>query len=316
MMNISQERLQRAQVSLDGLSVGDSFGGYFFMRSPTDSSRLTNRMLPAAPWNYSDDTNMALSIFSNLRQYGEINQGRLALSFADRYDQSRGYGPAMRRLLLRIHEGEAWHEASKRLFAGQGSFGNGGAMRVAPLGAYFADDMTTVVEQARQSCETTHAHPEGIAGAIAVAVAAALAVQVRDSSEKPSVKAYLGHILPFIPDSEVHEKVRHAYNLDADASVRPAVSALGNGNGLSAQDTVAFTLWCAAHHLDNFEEALWLTVSGGGDVDTNCAIVGGIVAAYVGSEGIPPIWKSSRETLPNWPFLEDDANPKGDFESE
>src|SRR5260221_7644639 len=262
-MNMPHERLQRASESLDGLSIGDSFGGYFFMRSPADSSRLANRMLPTAPWNYSDDATMALSIFSSLRQYGEINQDRLAMSFAERYDQSRGYGPAMRRLLLRIREGEAWQEASRRLFEGQGSFGNGGAMRVAPLGAYFAYDMNAVVEQAKRSCEITHAHPEGIAGAIAVAVGAALAVQVRKAFQKPTVPDFLGQILPFIPDSEVREKVRHAYNLDVSASVRLAASALGNGNGLSAQDTVAFTLWCAAHHLDKYEEALCLTVSGG-----------------------------------------------------
>ena len=61
-----------------------------------------------------------------------------------------------------------------RLFGGEGSFGNGAAMRVAPLGAYFADELDAVVEQASFSAEVTHSHPEGIAGAIAVAVAAAL----------------------------------------------------------------------------------------------------------------------------------------------
>src|SRR5262249_33102380 len=152
-----------------------------------------------------------------------------------------------------------------------------------------------------------HAHPEGIAGAIAVAVAAALAAKLQ--RRKPTVLDFLAQVMPFIPDSEVREKVRHACNLEANASITLAVSALGNGNGLSAQDTVAFALWCAAHHLDNYEEALWLTVSGGGDVDTNCAIVGGIVAAGVGSDGIPATWKANRELMPNWPFVEDDANP-------
>jgi ADP-ribosylglycohydrolase len=63
---------------------------------------------------------------------------------------------------------------------------------------------------------------------------------------------------------------------------------------------VPFALWCAAHHLDDFVEAMWLTVGGLGDRDTTCAIVGGIVAGYVGTEGIPESWRSAREPLPAW----------------
>jgi ADP-ribosylglycohydrolase len=69
---------------------------------------------------------------------------------------------------------------------------------------------------------------------------------------------------------------------------------------VSAQDTVPFCLWCAAKHLDNYEEALWATVSGLGDRDTTCAIVGGIVACYTGAEGIPSNWLAAREPLPDW----------------
>jgi len=61
---------------------------------------------------------------------------------------------------------------------------------------------------------------------------------------------------------------------------------------------VPFSLWCAARHLDDFTEAMWTTVSGLGDRDTTCAIVGGIVACAVGEEGIPKAWQSAREPLP------------------
>jgi ADP-ribosylglycohydrolase len=83
------------------------------------------------------------------------------------------------------------------------------------------------------------------------------------------------------------------------------VAALGNGTGVSAQDTVPFALWCAGQRLGSFEEALWLTVSGLGDRDTTCAIVGGIVALYAGSEAIPAEWLQSRESLPEWAFRDD-----------
>src|SRR5262245_63984537 len=71
---------------------------------------------------------------------------------------------------------------------------------------------------------------------------------------------------------------------------------------LTAPGTVPFALWCAAQHLDDYEEALWLTVSGLGDRDTTCAIAGGIVACCTGAEGIPAAWRAAREPLPEWAF--------------
>jgi ADP-ribosylglycohydrolase len=66
---------------------------------------------------------------------------------------------------------------TRRQFDGMGSWGNGAAMRVAPLGAWFAEDLDTVVAEAIRSAQVTHAHPEAAAGAVAVAVAAALSVR-------------------------------------------------------------------------------------------------------------------------------------------
>jgi ADP-ribosylglycohydrolase len=68
---------------------------------------------------------------------------------------------------------------------------------------------------------------------------------------------------------------------------------------VAGPDTVPFALWCAAQHLDDYEAALWLTVSGLGDRDTTCAIVGGIVALFTGTDGIPAEWRHAREPLPD-----------------
>lgn len=187
-------RLERARISLEGLSVGDAFGESYFIDPGTVLQVIEARQLSPPPWHYTDDTEMTLSIVSDLQQHGGIEQDSLAQSFADRYDESRGYGPAMHGLLRRIGRGEPWSQAAGNMFEGQGSFGNGAAMRVAPLGAYFADDMEAVVEQARRSAEVTHAHPDGIAGAIAVA--AALAWRLRGSEPTPIGEDFLNMILP------------------------------------------------------------------------------------------------------------------------
>jgi ADP-ribosylglycohydrolase len=82
-----------------------------------------------------------------------------------------------------------------------------------------------------------------------------------------------------------------------DAGTVAAV--LGCGRRTSAHDTVPFTLWAAARHLGNYEQAFWSTAQAGGDVDTTCAIVGGIVATR--ADGAPPQeWLERTEPLPTW----------------
>ena len=57
-------------------------------------------------------------------------------------------------------------------------------------------------------------------------------------------------------------------------------------------------LWSAARHLNDYEEALWATVSGLGDRDTTCAMVGGVVVMHRGVQNIPKEWLDSREPIP------------------
>jgi ADP-ribosylglycohydrolase len=297
--------LNRALIALDGLTMGDAFGDQLPNQAERKEAALTNRTTPEGTWHWTDDSNMAFSIVAVLRQYGEINQEALALSFARHYDVERGDGPSVHRKMRRLQEEKIhWRDMIEQE---EKSWGNGGAMRIAPLGAYFADDLDRVVQQAILSAEVTHAHPEGIAGAVSVAVAAAHAWRLR-GQPLPTRTEFLDLILPHVPDSEVREKIRHARNLASEASITLAAAALGDGRYITAQDTVAFTLWCAGSTLDNYEDGLWWTVSKSGDRDTNCAIVGGIVASHLGSEAIPATWKAHREPYPAW-FVDEDAQP-------
>ena len=75
---------------------------------------------------------------------------------------------------------------------------------------------------------------------------------------------------------------------------------LGCGYQVSCPDTVPFCLYCAGEFLDDYEEAMWQTVSALGDRDTTCAIVGGIVVMYAGLESIPKSWLEKREPIPTW----------------
>jgi ADP-ribosylglycohydrolase len=294
--------LRRARIVLEGLSVGDAFGELFFGPDELVRKHIAQRKLPSFDLFWTDDTNMALSIFSVLRACGQIDQDRLARSFGRHFSIGRGYGPMMRELLPALDSGGSWRELAPAAFDGHDSFGNGSAMRVAPLGAYFADNMDAAVENARRSSEVTHAHPEAVAGAIAVAAATAVATNLR-GKPVPRRAEFIERVLPHVPGGVVKTGLERARTLRS-RSVRAAVRSLGNGSQISCQDTVPWVLWCAGEKLADYSEALWLTVSGGGDVDTTCATVGAIVSAYTGREGIPRGWLDDREPLPDWAFTE------------
>jgi ADP-ribosylglycohydrolase len=241
---------------------------------------------------------MALSVVEVLQERGSIDQDLLATRFAYRMQHHRGYGQGAYKLLSGLKQGLDWRTASRILFHGMGSFGNGRAMRVAPLGAFFADQpLDTVYDQAKRSAEITHAHSEGIAGAIAVAVAAALAWQA------PLDGAALGPdwiaaVRDAVPRGHTRDAIGEALGVPADATIVEAARTLGNGSGVTAPDTVPLCLWLIAHASDGFEQAMWRTVSALGDRDTTCAIVGGVLALRTGRAGIPQLWLQARERLP------------------
>jgi len=293
-------RLQRARLSLEGLSVGDAFGERYFFPEVPARQLIEARALIAEPWPWTDDTAMALSIFETLAHHGNVDRDALALAFAARYTREpfRGYGRMAADILNEIQLGKSWRTVATRPFNGRGSMGNGGAMRVAPVGAYFADDPDRVVAEARASAEVTHAHPEGQAGAIAVAVAAAFAWNVRERMTANAGRELIEGVRKCTPSGETRDGLDKLSDFPLDAPVGKAVELVGNGSRVTAPDTVPFAIWCAARHLSDYEEAMWTTVAGLGDRDTTCAIVGGIVVLSAGEGSIPAEWRRRREALP------------------
>uniref|UniRef100_A0AAU2V1W8 ADP-ribosylglycohydrolase family protein n=1 Tax=Streptomyces sp. NBC_00003 TaxID=2903608 RepID=A0AAU2V1W8_9ACTN len=287
-------RFVRALGSLRGLSVGDALGSQFFV--PVNYPLLKRRELPDGPWQWTDDTEMACSVLAVLASHGRIDQDALALSFAHHHDFDRGYGPAVNRMLRLVREGGDWRELASALFKGQGSWGNGSAMRIAPLGAWYADDPEQATHQAEISSYTTHQHREAVVGAMAVAAAAAL---VAAPAGPPGPGELLDAVVALVPRSAVGAGLRRARDmLDYDDAATVA-AVLGSGRRTSAHDTVPFALWSAARGLGDYASAFWTTAQVGGDVDTTCAIVGGVIASA--PSGAPPAeWLERTEYLPDW----------------
>jgi ADP-ribosylglycohydrolase len=279
--------------SLDGLSVGDAFGQRFFQPPGILEAALNERRVPTRPpWPWTDDTAMAISLVETLSEHGTLQQDDFAKRLGRRYtaEPSRGYGSGAHDVLAQFSLGVPWAKAAASLFDGQGSMGNGAAMRVAPLGAFFSQSpLSTVVEEASRSAAVTHAHPDGQAGAVAVAVAAACLAK-----HEPLALIWT-QVLARTPHGPTRDGLERASRLGFDVPATHAAEKLGNGSKVLSQDTVPFSLWCALKHCGDFREAMWSTVSGLGDRDTTCAIVGGLVAL----QNPPPTeWLRAREALP------------------
>ncbi|MFI8256163.1 ADP-ribosylglycohydrolase family protein [Streptomyces filamentosus] len=289
--------------SLHGLAFGDAFGDRWFRVLRRDGEEpLAARTLPEErPWLWTDDTAQALVLVRELvRGGGAVDQDRLARALADAYagDTRRGYGASMHDVLRRIGAGEPWRDVVAGQFGGQGSWGNGAAMRVAPLGAWHAADLGAAAAHAADQAVVSHHHPEAVAGAVAVALAAALATRSR-GGPAPARPDLLRAVADRLPDGDVRSGLRIAARLPGRTSVRHAAEVLGSGYRMSGPDTVPYALWCAAGHLDDLEDGLWATVAGRGDIDTTCAIAGGVIAARTGVAALPPAWHEAREPLPD-----------------
>jgi ADP-ribosylglycohydrolase len=143
-----------------------------------------------------------------------------------------------------------------------GSWGNGSAMRVSPVG-WACKGEAEVLDEAHRSAAVTHDHPDGIHGAQAVALAVYLARTGRSRQTiRDEICARFGYDL-----SRTVEEIRPTYEFD-----------------VSCQGSVPESLICFLDSED-FEDAIRNAVSLGGDADTMACIAGAIAEAFYG--GVP-----------------------------
>lgn len=305
-----ENRMIYAKKSLLGLSIGDAFGDTFFGCEDEIKNRIKLRKVLPEKWLFTDDTVMGIAIYEILRKYGQIRQDELAASFAKNYilDTHRKYGGTAHGILRDIGEGKDWRIISPAVFDGMGSMGNGAAMRAAPIGAYFYDDLEMVKRQAKLSAEITHSNLEGIAGAVAIAVAAGVALNNKLNNCSFEPVEFINKVFEETPESDTRYKIRKAARVSKNSDIEFAISVLGNGIKLTAQDTVPIAIWFMANYINNYEEALWNSVSALGDRDTICAMVGSVVALYVDDITIPKLWIDSTESIEDSVFMQETTN--------
>jgi ADP-ribosylglycohydrolase len=177
-----------------------------------------------------------------------------------------------------------------------GSCGNGSAMRVAPLGAFvhanctnWDDPIAHLIEEATLQSQVTHCHSEGIAGSIAVSLLAYYLSAFDDTEVYNLLKLKLtpqkvyDFVLSYLPSGKVYDGIVKASELPFDMPLMKVIEILGNGTHVTCQDTVPLCIYLTirgffSYKLEEYyENTLIDTCKCFGDVDTNCAIVGGLV---------------------------------------
>jgi ADP-ribosylglycohydrolase len=197
--------------------------------------------------HFTDDTVLTVALADSLLS-GTPFTDRLK-EYYHRYPRA-GYGGRF----------QQW--AASDLRQAYGSYGNGSAMRVSPVGWYF-NDLSTVLSEARKSAAVTHDHPEGIKGAQAVAAATFLA---RIGENKADIRDFIVERFGYLFDFTLND-IRPYYRFDVTCQ------------GSVPQALQAFF---EAH---DFEDAIRNAVSIGGDSDTIACITGGIAEAFY--SGVP-----------------------------
>lgn len=226
-----------------GAIVGDVVGSRFEFRN----YRATDFEFMTSASQFTDDTVCTVAVADWINQGAKENLVEIMRYWCQRYSNA-GYGGMFDKWINTKVNPQPYN-----------SWGNGSAMRVSPVGWAF-ETLEATLEYAKRSAEITHNHPEGIKGAQATAAAIFLA---RTTKDKGKIKSYIEETFGY-DLSQTCDEIRPTYKFNESCQ------------GTVPQAIVAFL------ESDNFEHAIRLAISLGGDSDTLAAITGSIAEAYYG----------------------------------
>ena len=281
-----------------GSALGDAIGELAFHYP--ERNRLSNAVEGAAELRYTDDTAMAIGLATSLVNKGYLDGQDLGETFRRNFEQEpwRGYATGPPTIFTMVRSlGITYVQAAQSLFGGSGSFGNGAAMRIAPLGVFFHDS-PELYEQACGSAEVTHSHPVGKDGAAVQARAVAQAVKL-DSQKEFLLQVFVRDLIDFSRTNEIREKMELLEEL-MNQNVTPPLAAKQLGQSVAVQESMPFAIYSFLRYPCSFEDCLDCAIMHGGDRDTLGAMAGAISGTYLGVEAIPSRWRrklENRETI-------------------
>ena len=272
---------------LTGVAVGDSLGARF-----EGAKTVCSEFADLAP-RYTDDTAMTIGVAESLIEHPEFHYWHMTGLLMRRHaaEPWRRYGNTVTRVFRMMRNGKLGFGMLDRDFFPEGSWGNGAAMRVAPVGLLFHDDPRTLRDIAYHCASITHSNDLALEGAILQACAVALAILADPEDVNPT--EYLAALRMITQSPRYQEKLKRIVQLLHDGCGRQEVIE-HLGNGAAAIDSVPTAIYSFLAHRD-FKSAVQFAVSLGGDADTIGSMTGAIAGACCGIEGIPSQWHETVE---------------------
>jgi poly(ADP-ribose) glycohydrolase ARH3 len=282
-----------------GCFLGDAFGSGFEGMNPEKARFHMDDLSKKFPRSYTDDTDMTLALVESIIQSGEVNPEDIAKQFRLSCDLTRGYAIGTIKAVQALRAGLKWYEVARIVFE-NGSFGNGAAMRVSPVGLFYHHDLEGLRRAAVEQAKITHVHPLGQWGAVMQACSIGLAVC--QNPKRPFKKVQMitdlreilwgGPIEYMKALNKIEEMVGQGKKLQSQEVVKFL------GNGVEAHFSVPSACYIAIIYSPDFCDAIRAAISLGGDTDTIAGMVGAIVGAHVGEKGLPVEWIEQLEDGP------------------
>jgi len=245
---------------------------------------------------YSDDTQMSLALArallrNNFKKYDLNNiMKNVQEEFIDWLNDKqtdRAPGKACIAGCRKMAKGIFWRQSGD--YAAKGC---GAAMRSAPIGLMFYDDLEKLVEISDAASKCTHAHPTAISAGIGTAYLTALALQ-RKNPEK-----WIDEILQkeFF-NLEFKNKIAEIKTIKAKTDIFKEIEQIGQG--WKGDEAVAIALYCFLRNPKNYAKSVLTAANIDGDTDSVSCITGAISGAYNGINKIPEKWIQNIENSEN-----------------
>jgi poly(ADP-ribose) glycohydrolase ARH3 len=190
------------------------------------------------------------------------------------------------------HHKQQWRELATAQFP-HGSYGNGSAMRVAPVGLAYFDDPEKVATVAIESSRPTHSHPLAYQGAVLLAVAVATALgQDKHVPQEflATLRRSLRRFSDLMQDTSPFTSALDAIEQGLGRGASCAEMSQTLGTGITAVEAVPMAIYCFMRNCESFADVIYQAVFIGGDTDTIGSMAGALAGAALGKSAIPLRW--------------------------
>jgi poly(ADP-ribose) glycohydrolase ARH3 len=254
---------------------------------------------------YTDDSQMTLALLKSLQRTNLVcNAEDCARSYADHFQINRGYGETVFKIMVDLRN-KCDYKTIANKYIPEGSYANGGAMRIAPIGLIYAnralDDMKIAVKDALLC---THTHPHGIEGATIQAAAISYLYKVNnfdvnlflqyliDISSIPDKLIYIRDNLRVVDQITNMTEYLKSSSWDHELAIRYVISERFQ---IKALDAVACAILAFCTHWRDPANAVVCAIHYGGDTDTIASMTGNLAFALWGIKHIPKVWLDNLE---------------------